>query len=270
MDADIHDPETPGDPDQPEGAEQTSRFARAYEGLRRAILEGTHRPGERLTEVELVRELQVSRSTLRAAFVRLQNEGYLVLEPNRGARVRSFTPEEASEILQVRETLEGMAAGLAALNAQDHELDELEVMVSEMADATERHDGPRYQRLNRAFHAAIVTISRSQTLARFLAATQYPLIMGQFRSSAIRHPRARSIVEHRALLVALRARHAAAAEQMMRLHVSATREALTLSNESHEPPAEPNWSRDGSDRGDEDGAAVPSHSQARSTIDPTF
>src|SRR5258706_6507897 len=111
----------------------SGRFAYAYEALQQEILDGRYAPGERLTEAELVLALQVSRSTLRGVLVQLHNEGYLTLEPNRGARVRSFSPAEAVEILEVRETLEAMAASLAATLARPDELGMMDVSVADMA-----------------------------------------------------------------------------------------------------------------------------------------
>jgi DNA-binding GntR family transcriptional regulator len=216
-----------------------SRIAHAYEAVQEAIVEGRYKPDERLTEIGLAQSLGVSRSTLRAALVRLHYEGYLTLEPNRGAKVRAFTPTEAIEILQVRETLEAMAASLAAVNAFEDELAVLESIVVRMADVVDHRDRASYQRLNREFHATVVTASRNITLARTLAATRYPLVMGQFRSLASTHPRAESLKEHRAILVALRARDASAAERMMRLHVSAARNALTIADANRQVEAYP-------------------------------
>ena len=209
-----------------------SRYQDAYERLKTAILEGRRKPGERLTEVELAQSLRVSRTTVRAVLVRLHNEGVLRLEQNRGATVRAFSTSEAIEILEVRESLEAMAAGLAASRAESEDLELLESLAAQMAEALETRDSLRYQALNREFHATIVRMSQNETLARFLAATQYPLVMGQFRSASIPHPRSSSLPEHQAVLVAIKAGDSAAAERMMRVHVSAAREALALQDGS--------------------------------------
>jgi DNA-binding GntR family transcriptional regulator len=72
---------------------------------------GTYSPNERLVEATLTRRLGVSRNSLRTVLASLQHEGLVVLEPNRGARVRSFSLDEARDILRVREAIEALIAG---------------------------------------------------------------------------------------------------------------------------------------------------------------
>jgi DNA-binding GntR family transcriptional regulator len=94
-----------------------SRVEVTYQRLKRDIMEGVYTPRQRLIETDIAPLLGVSRATLRAALLRLQHEGFVEIQPNRGAQVRAFSVEEATRILQVREVLEGLAAGLAAEKA---------------------------------------------------------------------------------------------------------------------------------------------------------
>jgi DNA-binding GntR family transcriptional regulator len=80
-------------------------------------MEGVYTPRQRLVETDIAPALGVSRATLRAVLIRLQHEGLIEIQPNRGAQVRAFSVEEAARILQVREVLEGLAAALAAEQA---------------------------------------------------------------------------------------------------------------------------------------------------------
>ena len=82
--------------------------------IRDGILTGTYGPNQRLTEMDLSAELGVSRQTVGIALVRLEQEGLVVTQPNRGASVRSVSVAEALRALRVREALEGVAASLAA------------------------------------------------------------------------------------------------------------------------------------------------------------
>ncbi|HEX9870842.1 MAG TPA: GntR family transcriptional regulator, partial [Candidatus Tectomicrobia bacterium] len=90
----------------------SSRVEATYQRLKRDITEGVYTPRQRLIETEIAQLLGVSRATLRAALIRLQHEGFVEIQPNRGAQVRAFSVDEATRILQVREVLEGLAAGL--------------------------------------------------------------------------------------------------------------------------------------------------------------
>jgi DNA-binding GntR family transcriptional regulator len=113
-----------------------SRVEATYQRLKRDIMEGVYTPRQRLIETEIAKDLGVSRATLRAALIRLQHEGFVEIQPNRGAQVRSFSVEEATRILQVREVLEGLAAALAAEKATPAELAELHAIVAEMNSLT--------------------------------------------------------------------------------------------------------------------------------------
>src|SRR4051794_35881975 len=94
----------------------------AYEALHREIVAGELSPGERLVEEELAERLGESRGAVRAALLRLDHDGLVVRERNRGARVRRVTLEEAIEVLEARAALESLAAGYAAPRRTDREL----------------------------------------------------------------------------------------------------------------------------------------------------
>ena len=205
-----------------------SQFHRALATLRERILTGEVAPNHHLIEVDLAQSLKVSRTTIRAVLLDLNKEGFVTLEPNRGARVRSFTPEEAREILIVRERLEGIAAGLAAENITSELLTKLEGVLEEMATAKAAQDPQTYAGLSSRFHALVVRAASNRLLAKFIEQTRYQLVVRQFWNLDITHPRPESLDEHSAILVAIRSGDAVAAEAMMRLHVSSARNALSL------------------------------------------
>ena len=97
-------------------------FESAYHRLRRDIVDGVYAPREHLVETDVARELGVSRATVRAVLLRLHQDGLVAIQPNRGARVRSFSPDETAKIMRVREVLEGLAASLAAEQASAAQL----------------------------------------------------------------------------------------------------------------------------------------------------
>src|SRR3954469_19511016 len=107
----------------------------AYQRLKDAIMNGVYMPNQRLVEAEVTQALGVSRTTLRAALIRLHEEGLVEIEVNRGARVRAFSLDEAVQILRVREVLEGLAAVLAIEKATPEDIAELRAVVAEMEEA---------------------------------------------------------------------------------------------------------------------------------------
>jgi DNA-binding GntR family transcriptional regulator len=207
---------------------QPGTLLRVRRELAAAIRRGDYQPNQRLVESELTATLGVSRPTLRAVFIALEQENYITLERNRGARVRQFSRAEAAEILETREILESAMAGLAAARVTPEECDQLDAITLRMERAIRDNEAQRYSACNREFHALIIAAARQPTLARFHAATPYPLVMSQYRNLQTRHPRDGSLREHQAILAALRIANSAAAEAAMRHHLAEARRALTL------------------------------------------
>jgi DNA-binding GntR family transcriptional regulator len=220
-------------PSNNDTAPEISTVEKAYQALATAIRNGDFAPNQRLIENELTERLHTSRVTLRAVFLRLEQEDYIVVERNKGARVRAFGVADAIEILQTREILEGAAAGLAAERITDDQLDELAGIVDRMKLANTAQEAATYSALNRQFHRLVLAAANQPTLAKFINVTPYPLVMRQFRDARTPHPRAGSLDEHTAIYAALRVRNAVAAESTMKFHVSSARHALTLRNEAH-------------------------------------
>ncbi|HEY9456839.1 MAG TPA: GntR family transcriptional regulator, partial [Gaiella sp.] len=86
----------------------------SYDALRAAIVSGDIAPDARLVEADVSATFGMSRGAVRTALIRLEQDGLVVREPHRGARVRKVSNEEAVEILQARAVLEGLAARQAA------------------------------------------------------------------------------------------------------------------------------------------------------------
>ncbi len=208
-----------------------TRSSQVYEELRSLVLSGSVEPNTRLTEADLTRMFGVSRSTMRAVLARLAQEGYVTSEVNRGVRTRSFSPEEATDILEARETLESALAGWAAQRATEEEISALRGTLAQMADAQERGDQAAYSQGNRTFHQQVKVAAHQATLARAYDTLLYPLVMRQYRNASAHHPRTGSYDEHHAILLAIVTRNPEAAAAAMRHHVATARHALVLKQE---------------------------------------
>lgn len=210
-------------------ATRTSRFDRAYRSLRDRIVEGVYLSDQRLTEMELSRDLGVSRPTIRMALVRLEREGLIVTQPNRGATVRSISVAEAIRVMRVREVLEGLVASLAAESATAEELAEMADVLDQMERLQGPDQQPEYAALNGRLHALILRAARDDLLERQLASLNYALVRYQYRTVLGERRSDQSLAEHRAIVQALRNRDAAGAERAMRQHVSHVRATLSKS-----------------------------------------
>ncbi|HET8578181.1 MAG TPA: GntR family transcriptional regulator, partial [Methylomirabilota bacterium] len=138
----------------------------ATETLRAAILNGRFPAGARLRQTDLADQLRISRTPIREALGRLQQEGLLELLPHGGVRVTPLDAEEAVGLYDLREVLDGLAARLAAGRADAAALRRLERAVGQMAECVDRQDAGRWFRVHVAFHEEIMRVARNRHLMR--------------------------------------------------------------------------------------------------------
>jgi DNA-binding GntR family transcriptional regulator len=203
-----------------------SRVEATYQRLKHDIMKGIYTPRQRLIETDIAQVLGVSRATLRAALLRLQHEGFVEIQPNRGAQVRAFSVEEAERILQVREVLEGLAAAIAAEQATPAQLSELRNIIVEMEQTLATDDLLGHLPLVGRFHQCIIEAAGNEFIDQFLDMLRAPLIRHQFRVILVPGRKDESLTEHRQILGYLERRDAAGAEQAMRRHIAQLRHSL--------------------------------------------
>ena len=121
--------------------------------LRDAILEEELAPGQWLRLRDLAEMLGTSTMPVREALQLLASEGLVVPSPHRGAQVAPLTAEELEELYMARLGLEGLAARLAALNVEEHELGRMRELLHAMEAAIESGDAAGFLKLDTEFHA---------------------------------------------------------------------------------------------------------------------
>lgn len=123
-----------------DAAEKRYRTAedRALDILRAAIERGLFRPGERLPQDHLASLLGLSRMPVRSALRQLETEGFVTLEPHRGAVVRVVSPSEIQDLYEIRILVESFALRRVALQASDADLRGLEALADRIDAATDR------------------------------------------------------------------------------------------------------------------------------------
>jgi DNA-binding GntR family transcriptional regulator len=164
--------------------------------------------------------LNVSRATLRVVLTRLQHEGLVEIQPNRGAQVRALSVAEAAEILQAREVLEGLVAALAAEQATPEQLLALRDLVAQMEQTLSADDLIGLLPLASRFHQIVIEAAHQAVVARLLDMLHAPLIRHQFRIILVPGRKAASLAEFRDILSCLEQRDAAGAERAMRHHMA--------------------------------------------------
>lgn len=194
--------------------------------VREAILGGEFVPGQRLVEADLTARFDASRSAVRLALVNLANEGLVERLPNRGARVRSITVEEAIEIVEVRIGLEALCARKAAVALTPEDADELRVIRAGIEAAVAGGQLVEYSRLNQEMDRALLAISGHELAAELLERLWAQSARHQFRL-AFQPGRAQaSGPQHVAIIDAVLAGDPDAAEAATRAHLQSVVETL--------------------------------------------
>lgn len=194
--------------------------------LREAIARGRLTPNERLIEEELARDYGVNRANIRMALAMLDQEGLVVREPNRGARVRAVSDSEAIEIAETRLAIEGMIARRAAERATPADRKALRAIEKDMRRAVESADYGAFSQCNAALHREIQRIAGNETANRILATLKSHLVRLQYRVIMLPDRPKSSLKEHAVIVDAICARDADAAEAAMRRHLLNFRDLL--------------------------------------------
>ncbi len=198
---------------------------RVFEKLESDILSGRYAYGEILTEARLSEELNVSRTPVREAIRRLEQENILQ-ETGKGMMVVGITRDDIADILDVRLCVEGMAARRAAQNITDEMLAALAEAVELQEFYAARGNYEHIQSQDHCFHEIIYAACGSTTLQN----TLLPLhrkAQKYRRASVERAGRAvASVAEHRAIYEALAAHDADAAEEAVLTHIRHARESM--------------------------------------------
>lgn len=141
-----------------------------YERLKTDIMSGVYRPGQRLMETEVAEKLEVSRTPVRDAMIRLEQDGLTTIKPHRGIYVRKLSPKDVQDYYQLRAVLEGLGAKLATQNATKEDHDKLQHMLEDMHNILESHKNAKHFKematINNQFHQLIFDIADNQVLAQ--------------------------------------------------------------------------------------------------------
>jgi GntR family transcriptional regulator, vanillate catabolism transcriptional regulator len=208
-----------------------SQAVKAQLRLRELILAGELPGGARIAELALVERLGVSRTPIRAALMRLEQEGLLEVLPSGGYAVRTFSERDVSDAIELRGTLEGLLARLAA------ERGVAAVVLSEARECLAGIDAVlaqpalddeaflRYVRLNERFHALLAEMAGSPVLSRELErvvslpfASPSGFVVVQANSGQARDMLIVAQDQHRQVLEAIDRREGGRAEAIMREH----------------------------------------------------
>ncbi|MDN5806577.1 MAG: GntR family transcriptional regulator [Brevibacterium sp.] len=142
----------------------TSAAERAYQLIRAQILTGTHLPGTMLGETGLAADLQVSRTPVRVALARLQDEGWIIIYPKRGAIVQGVDERTVAELADARFVLETTAVDRAPDALRQKLADGLDHSIEAQREAFDSGDITAFIDLTLAFHRGFVEAGDNQVM----------------------------------------------------------------------------------------------------------
>lgn len=184
--------------------------------IRSAILSGALAPGERLKQENLAADLNVSRIPVREALRTLEAEGLIETTPGRGSRVVRITPEDATDVLTVRGTLEGLAARLAAARVGKADVESLRGILEEGKEATAASDHGAAGEAHTRFHLELARASGNDYLYAELEAM--PAKTEWITHSLLQSRGDVSWEEHEAIVDAVARGEADRAEELTKRH----------------------------------------------------
>ncbi len=192
----------------------------AARALREAILTGEFPSGTRLRQVQLATQLGISRTPLREAFMKLEQEGLIELLPGGGLRVALLNLDEAVELYDIREVLDGLAARLAAQRISGRELRDLERHLNRMKECLTRQDAHRWFVAHVGFHDEIFRASGNGRLRTFAWVVR--LSIQRFHPVLLTTPKrlTEAYREHREICEAIRVHDPEASERLARAHIA--------------------------------------------------
>lgn len=234
----LHDLKTPG----PSGTgREASQTERAIMGLRDAVLRGHFRPGERLSEVEVAEHLGVSRTPIRAAMQRLTEEGLLDPAQPAGYIVRVFSEHDIADAIEVRGTIEALAARMAAERGVSRlVLQQMRDCVTKMYAVFENTSAEverleQYAVFNERFHALILEASGSSVVQRALArvaslpfASPNAFVIAQAKLPGSLEIMRIALMQHQDIVDAIEARSSARVEALVKEHSRIAHKNLEL------------------------------------------
>jgi DNA-binding GntR family transcriptional regulator len=208
---------TPSEPESAAGG--VSLPEAAYQAIRSNILDNRWPPGFQATELDIATRLNMSRTPVREALMRLQQEGLVEVVPRHGMRVLPVSPADMKEIYEVLRSLEATAAELAAARKlSPAELRRLEDASDAMDAALKADDLDAWAKADEAFHAQLLDLCGNRILKQMVLNTWDRAHRARMVTLRLRPKPIHSTREHRALVKAIKQGDPAAAGELQRAH----------------------------------------------------
>ncbi len=190
-----------------------------FNTLRKAILTGELKPGERLLEIHLANQLGVSRTPIREAIRKLELEGLVIMMPRRGAEVAQITEKSLRDVLEVRRALDALCAELACDRITEEEKQKLKTACDEFEKATATSDATIIAAADVALHDIIVAATRNQRLIQLINNLSEQMYRYRFEYIKDENQHNNLVEEHRMIYESIVRRDKEEAARATKLHI---------------------------------------------------
>ena len=210
----------------------TSLADQVFDKLENDIIQGVYAKGEILTELKLVEQLGVSRTPIREALRRLEQER-LIEDAGKGSRVLGITEDDLLDIMNIRERIEGLAAFYAATNITEEGKAELTHLVDLQEFYFAKHDADHLRRVDDEFHDAICRLSRRTVITDTLVPLHRKTRRYRRIAMEDRERTAKTTQEHREIYEAIISGNAPLAKQLTKAHIANAKDHMIERVKNH-------------------------------------
>lgn len=200
-----------------EGYELLSQ--KVYRILKTGIVKKYLKPGTKLLEVKIAKQMGVSRTPVREAIRELAAEGFVKMIPNQGVIVSIASIEDIQEVLQIRSVLEGLAARLATKVINGEEIKELEKYIEQMEYYANKDNALAFSKMDVEFHELILNICGNNRLIQIRKNLSDQAHRYRIRSLSIPGRLKHSLKEHQEILEALKRKDSEQADKLSQKHI---------------------------------------------------
>lgn len=197
----------------------TSRADAVFDKLESEILTGVYKKGDILTETELSKILNVSRTPIREAIRRLEQEN-LIKETTKGSEVIGISQKDILDIYDIRLKIEGVATRLCAENITQEELKEMEEAIDLQEFYTFKSEADKIKGTDSRFHELIFKNSGSEVYKSILSSLHKKIQLCRKNSVSQGDRAKQAVIEHREIFNAIKDRNGSLAEELMVKHIT--------------------------------------------------
>jgi len=192
---------------------------KVYKILKKEIIQGSFKPGTKLSEGKFAEQMGISRTPVREALRELAAEGFVILSANQGVIVRSVSAENIKEVLQIRSVLDGLAARLATSIITEEEIKKLENYNKKMEKLASKQDIFAYAEVDVKFHKFIANLCKNEQLIKIRKNISAQAL--RYRVSSLRIPGRlqKCTKEHWNIVEAIKVKDPKRADRMGQKHI---------------------------------------------------